>query len=174
MSLEPKFLVLDEPTSSLDVSVQAKLIALLERLQDELGLTYLFITHNLRLVRSIASKVGVMYLEKLVEASPTAELFQNPGHSFTQALLSEIAALTEAEEKPKPSKTELEGEIPSPTDAPSGCVFRTRCRFAMEVCKTTLPVQTEVNEGHVVACHLYPRKSKSVPASSVATSAAIA
>lgn len=159
LSLEPRFLVLDEPTSSLDVSVQAKIIVLLERLQKELGLTYLFITHNLRLVRSIADRVGVMYLGKLMELAPTTELFENPCHPYTQALLSEIPTLTEAEEKLKPSRIKLEGEIPSPTNAPSGCVFRTRCRFAMDVCKTTSPKEAQVKEGHIVACHLYPKKS---------------
>ena len=158
LSLDPKFVVLDEPTSSLDVSVQAKIIVLLKRLQKELGLTYLFITHNLRLVRSFASKVGVMYLGKVVEISPTADLFENPCHPYTQALLSEIPTLTDAEEKLKPSRIKLEGEIPSPTDAPSGCVFRTRCRFVTDMCKTELPMQTEVSEGHVVACHTCSRQ----------------
>jgi oligopeptide transport system ATP-binding protein len=158
LSLDPKFVVLDEPTSSLDVSVQAKIIVLLRRLQEELGLTYLFITHNLRLVRSFASKVGVMYLGKLVEVSPTAELFKNPCHPYTQALLSEIPTLTDAEEKLKPSRTKLEGEIPSPTDAPSGCVFRTRCRFVTDMCKTELPKQIEVSQGHIVACRTCSRQ----------------
>ncbi len=140
LAVNPEFLVLDEPTSSLDVSVQAQILNLLRDLQKEFGLTYLFISHNLAVVRQMCSRTGVMYLGRLVEVGPTESLFESPRHPYTEALLSSVPL-------PDPSKRRLlaplEGDVPSPITIPSGCRFRTRCAYATERCAAEAPPAVE-------------------------------
>jgi len=155
MASGPKLVILDEPTSALDVSVQAKTITLLLRLQRELGLSYLFITHDLSLMRNVATRVAIMYLGKICEVAETADFFRNPLHPYTQMLLSSIPVVSEAEEELKPRKVHSTGEIPSPVNVPAGCSFHTRCPFAMDICRRVDPVTTEGAPGHQVRCHLY-------------------
>ncbi|GAB4568196.1 MAG: dipeptide ABC transporter ATP-binding protein [Anaerolineae bacterium] len=155
LALNPNFIVLDEPTSALDVSVQAKIIALLKRLQADLGLTYLFITHDLRVVRNLATRVAVMYLGKVVEQASVEALFANPQHPYTRALLSTIPALDEEELRVLPEKSPLRGEIPSAAHVPPGCPFHPRCPARFEPCDRELPEERETESGHLVRCHLY-------------------
>jgi len=155
LASDPKLIILDEPTSALDVSVQAKTITLLLRLQAELRLSYLFITHDLSLMRNVATRVAIMYLGKVCEIADTAEFFRNPLHPYTRMLLSSIPVVSEAEEKLLPGKVVSTGEIPSPVDVPTGCSFRTRCPFAMDICKRVDPVMVEGAPGHNVRCHLF-------------------
>lgn len=155
LALRPKFLILDEPTSALDVSVQAKILELLARLQQEYRLTYFFITHDLSVVRNVADRVGVMYLGKIVESAPTRKLFAQPLHPYTQALLSAIPVMLEEELALLPEKITLEGEVPSPVHAPSGCAFHPRCPACMEICRQEDPPERTVEAGHQVKCHLY-------------------
>ena len=155
LASEPKLVILDEPTSALDVSVQAKTITLLLRLQAELHLSYLFITHDLSLMRNVATRVAIMYLGKVCEIAETAEFFRNPLHPYTQMLLSSIPVISDAEEKLLPRKVVSTGEIPSPVDVPTGCSFHTRCPFAMEICRRVDPVMVEGAPGHQVRCHLF-------------------
>ena len=151
--LNPRFIVCDEPIAALDVSVQAQIVNLLTDLQKEMGLTYLFISHDLRMIRYIADEVAVMYLGKIVEKAPTEELFQNPLHPYTQALLSSIPLPDPIEEK-KRTRLVLSGEVPSPLHPPKGCAFCTRCPKVMDVCREKTPPLQEVKPGHFVACHL--------------------
>jgi oligopeptide transport system ATP-binding protein len=157
LAVEPEFIICDEPISALDVSIQAQIVNMLEDLQQQLGLTYLFIAHNLSMVKHISSRVGVMYLGKLVELAESNELYSNPLHPYTQALLSAIPI-----PDPKVSKERtriiLEGDVPSPLNPPSGCRFRTRCKYAFDRCKEEEPVLKDVGSGHYVACHLMDRK----------------
>ncbi|WP_077328735.1 ABC transporter ATP-binding protein [Virgibacillus siamensis] len=153
LAVEPNFIVADEPISALDVSIQAQVINLMEDLKRTEGLTYLFIAHDLGMVKHISDRIGVMYLGKMMELSESNAMFSNPLHPYTQALLSAIP-------KPDPRKTGrerivLEGDPPSPTNPPSGCRFRTRCPFAMGICATQEPKWMEVERGHWTACHLY-------------------
>jgi peptide/nickel transport system ATP-binding protein len=157
LATEPRFVILDEPTSALDVSIQGKIINLLIRLQQQFNLSYLFITHDLSLMRNVASRVAIMYLGKICEIAETVEFFRNPLHPYTQMLLSSIPVVTEAEEQFKPQKIISIGEIPSPVNIPPGCSFNTRCPLNMAVCTSVDPVMTEVARGHTVRCHLYPR-----------------
>lgn len=152
--LNPKFIVLDEPTSSLDVSVQAKIIHFIKELQKKFKLTYLFISHNLSLVKNISNYVGVMYLGKLIEMGPTNELYRKPLHPYTQALLSAIPVVSDEEEKMKPRKTPIKGEIPNPANPPPGCRFQTRCPFKKEICEKVTPEMIEVRKTYFVSCHL--------------------
>lgn len=152
---EPKFIILDEPTSSLDVSIQAKIINMLLKLHRERNLTYLFITHDLSLIRNISTKIAIMYLGKICEMAPTEEFFKNPLHPYTQMLLSSIPVISEEEEKLKPKKIRSEGEIPSPVNIPKGCSFNTRCNQKMDICCIEDPVMCEVSPNHYVKCHLY-------------------
>ena len=155
IALNPDFIVCDEPVSALDVSIQAQVINLLKDLQDELGLTYLFISHDLSVVEHISDTVGVMYLGGLVETGETDDIFKNPLHPYTKALFSAIPM-------PDPDlKTEriiLEGSIPSPANPPSGCKFHTRCSECMEICKSQVPEEKDMGNGHMVRCHLYADK----------------
>jgi peptide/nickel transport system ATP-binding protein len=150
LALNPKFIVADEAVSALDVSVQSQIINLLSDLQDQLGLTYLFIAHGLNVVRHISDRIGVMYLGKLVEVGETEELFSHPAHPYTAALLS-------AAPMPNPHRKRerivLTGEVPSPANPPSGCRFHTRCRFVQPICKEQEPAMREVGTGHWSACH---------------------
>ena len=154
LAVNPEFILCDEPISALDVSVQAQIVNLLVRLQKERGLTSIFIAHDLSMVRHISDRVGVMYLGKMVELADSEELYSNPMHPYTQALLSAIPL-------PKPGKMasskriQLEGEPPSPVNPPKGCRFCTRCRHASEQCRTEEPKLKEVARGHFTACHLY-------------------
>jgi oligopeptide transport system ATP-binding protein len=151
--LNPRFLVCDEPIAALDVSVQAQIVNLLKDLQKEMGLTYLFISHDLRMIRYIADEVAVMYLGKIVEKAPTEVLFQNPLHPYTKALLSAIPVPDPVEEK-KRTRLVLTGEVPSPLNPPKGCAFCTRCPKVMDICKEKSPALQELESGHFVACHL--------------------
>ncbi len=155
LATDPSFIVLDEPTSALDVSVQAKIITKLQELQRELNLTYMFITHDLSLMRNMASRVAIMYLGKICEIAPTAEFFSNPRHPYTQMLLSSIPVITDEEESLKPKKIVSTGEIPSPVNVPTGCSFHLRCPFKMDICSETDPVITSPAENHQVRCHLF-------------------
>ncbi|WP_049996236.1 ABC transporter ATP-binding protein [Halococcus sediminicola] len=155
ISIEPELLLLDEPTSALDVSVQAKIIGLLEDLQDELGLTYLFITHDLSLVRNFADETAVMYLGQIQEKGETTEVFHHPRHPYSRSLLSAIPVTSEEEEAYKPRHEPLEGEIPSPRNIPSGCRFHTRCPYAQSSCTEVDPAFTRVESGPRIRCHIY-------------------
>jgi peptide/nickel transport system ATP-binding protein len=154
LASEPSLVVLDEPTSALDVSVQATIISRLVALQRELGLTYLFITHDLSLVRNVATRVAVMYLGKVSELADAVELFENPLHPYTRMLLSSIPVLTEKEERLRPEKVVSYGEIPSPVDIPPGCSFHSRCRERSKTCLELDPEMASVGPGHFVRCHL--------------------
>lgn len=153
IATNPSFVVLDEPTSALDVSIQAKIIKVLMRLQRELDLSYLFITHDLSLMRNVASRVAIMYLGKIFELAPTRMFFQNPLHPYTEMLLSSVPVLTDEEETLKPKEVISSGEIPSAISPPPGCRFHTRCPFAMDVCKVKEPTFVMVEPGHHAACH---------------------
>jgi len=150
--LEPEFIVADEPVSALDVSIQAQIINLLERIQTEFGLTFLFISHDLGVIRHISNRVLVMYLGQIVEMAEADELFTRPLHPYTQALLSAVPSA-----KPGVTKERilLSGDVPSPLHPPAGCRFHTRCPKAMRQCKTAEPTWQEVGSGHYTACHLY-------------------
>ena len=158
ISIKPEFIVLDEPTSALDVSVQAQILNLLKELQRKYGITYLFITHNLAVIRAVSDRVIVMYLGKIVEEARTDELFTSPIHPYTQALLASIPV---PDPDRKRNRLVLSGDVPSPSNPPSGCRFHTRCRFAQEICSQKEPVLEEIREGHMVACHF----SKDIAAS---------
>jgi len=171
LATNPSLIILDEPTSALDVSVQGKVINLLIRLQREFNLTYLFITHDLSLMRNVASRVAIMYLGKICEVAEAAEFFQNPQHPYTQMLLSSIPVVSEEEEAAKPEKIISSGEIPSPVNIPPGCSFHTRCPYGMDICKQIDPVMVETGTGHVVRCHLFEQPQEVLqPATSAAPS----
>ena len=150
--LEPEIIVCDEPVSALDVSVQAKVINLLEQLQHEHGLSYIFISHDLSVVRHIADTVLVMYLGHEMEFAPKSKLFTHPLHPYTQALLDVIPRIQHERIQ---DKKILQGDVPSPADPPRGCVFHTRCPRAMNVCSQRVPARLEPEPGHLCACHLY-------------------
>lgn len=156
LATNPSLVVLDEPTSALDVSVQAKIINLLLELQKKLSLTYLFITHDLSLMRNVATRVAIMYLGKICEVAPTAEFFRNPLHPYTKMLLSSIPVVSEEEKALKPAKIVSRGEIPSPVNVPPGCSFHLRCPLKLEICSKFDPEMAEISPEHFVRCHLYP------------------
>lgn len=150
LAIDPKFIVCDEPISALDVSIQAQIINLLIQLQNELKLTYLFIAHDLSMVRHISDRVGVMYLGRLVEIGEANELYNNPRHPYTKVLMSAIPL---PDPDKKLSDVKIKGEIPSPLNPPSGCTFRTRCPIAQEICAKEAPKLVELKEGYACACH---------------------
>ena len=159
LATNPSFIVLDEPTSALDVSVQAKIINKLMDLQKELHLTYMFITHDLSLMRNMASRVAIMYLGKICEIAPTTEFFSRPLHPYTQMLLSSIPVVSTQEEELKPKKIVSTGEIPSPVNIPPGCSFHQRCPARLAVCSEIDPNMVTPEENHQVRCHLFPGAS---------------
>lgn len=154
LAVEPKFIVCDEPISALDVSIQAQVVNLLKELQRELGLTYLFIAHDLSMVKYISDRILVMYLGNMVELSRSEDLYHEPLHPYTQALLSAVP-IPDPKWRNQRERIVLEGDVPSPIHPPSGCVFRTRCPKVMDVCASKVPVWQEVRPGHFTACHLY-------------------
>ena len=155
LATSPSFVILDEPTSALDVSIQAKIINLLLRLQREFRLSYLFITHDLSLMRNVASRVAIMYLGRICEIADAAEFFRNPYHPYTQMLLSSIPVVSDEEEQLKPKKITSRGEIPSPVNVPSGCSFHPRCSQGKDTCSGDDPVMVEFEPGHLVRCHMF-------------------
>jgi oligopeptide transport system ATP-binding protein len=155
LALNPKFVVCDEPISALDVSIQAQIVNLLQDLQEQLGLTYLFIAHDLSMVRHISDKVAVMYLGKFMELADRAEIYTNPLHPYTQSLISAVPVPNPRLERQRKRIT-LKGEVPSPANPPQGCVFNTRCPLAEEVCFHAEPEYRQVRPKHYVACHLVP------------------
>ena len=150
LALNPAFVVCDEAVSALDVSIQSQILNLLSELKEKQNLTYLFITHDLSVVKYISDRIGVMYLGNMVELAPTEELFANTLHPYTEALLSAIPVV---DEEDKRERILLEGDIPSPVNPPSGCKFHTRCRYCQQKCKEEVPQWTNVGNGHYVACH---------------------
>ncbi|MBL8600173.1 MAG: ATP-binding cassette domain-containing protein [Devosia sp.] len=150
IALNPDLVICDEPISALDVSIQAQVVNMLEDLQAELGLTYLFITHDLSMVRHISNRIGVMYLGKIVEIAPNDALYKAPAHPYTQALLASIPV---ADPEVRRDSAPMRGEVPTPIDIPSGCRFRTRCPFATDLCASVEPPLRELDGGHFAACH---------------------
>jgi peptide/nickel transport system ATP-binding protein len=151
LALNPEFIVCDEPVSALDVSIQAQILNLLESLQSKLGLTYLFVAHDLSVVKHICDRVAVMYLGKIVELAASDELYTHPAHPYSEALMSAIPV---ANPHVVMNPMLLEGEIPDPSNPPSGCTFHPRCPYAQDVCRNEAPVLRECNSGHYVSCHL--------------------
>lgn len=154
ISTEPDFILCDEPISALDVSIQAQVVNMLEDLQREMGLTYLFVAHDLSMVRHISDRIGVMYMGNLVEIAESSELYKNPLHPYTKALLSAIP-VADPRKARESSRQIIEGDIPSPIDIPRRCRFHTRCPYANPKCKEISPQMKDVGNGHLVACHLY-------------------
>lgn len=149
---KPKLVIADEPVSALDVSIQAQILNLMKELQEQFQLTYLFISHDLSVVRHVSDKVGVMYLGRLVEFAAKADLFAQPLHPYTQALLS---AIPNMDRQNKKERIILQGDIPSPANPPSGCAFHTRCRECRDICRQELPIWKTVSPGRQIACHLF-------------------
>ena len=159
LAVDPEFIVCDEPISALDVSIQAQVVNLLIKLQKELGLTYLFIAHDLSMVKHISDRVGVMYMGHIVELASSDELYGNPEHPYTKALLSAIPIPNPEQERSK-KVLPLEGEVGSPINCGPGCRFASRCKFATEKCKSETPQLKEIKAGHFVACHLFDNSVK--------------
>jgi oligopeptide transport system ATP-binding protein len=154
LAIEPQFIIADEPISALDVSVQAQVVNLFKKLQRDRGLTYLFIAHDLAMVKHISDRIGVMYLGKMMEVTTSEKLYAKPLHPYTVSLLSAIPIPDPDIERTR-ERIILQGEVPSPLNPPSGCPFRTRCPKAMKECADSMPAMKEVEPGHFVACHLY-------------------
>ncbi len=152
LAVNPQLIVCDEPISALDVSIQAQIVNLLRKLQEEMKLSYLFITHDLSMVRQISERIAVMYLGNLVEVSPSQELYEKNYHPYTKALLSAIPIADPKVEKER-KRIFLSGDVPSPINLPPGCSFCKRCPYAAEICKESMPVMRELSKGHFVACH---------------------
>ncbi len=153
LAVEPEFIVCDEPISALDVSIQAQVVNMLEDLQNDLGLTYLFIAHDLSMVKHISNRIGVMYLGNLVEIAESNEVYAHPVHPYTSALLSAIP-IPDPDEAAQRQRIVLEGDVPSPINPPPGCRFKGRCRFVKPICKEVIPELKDIGGGHMVACHL--------------------
>ena len=151
---EPEFVICDEPISALDVSIQAQVVNMLQDLQEKMGFTYLFIAHDLAMVKYISKRMGVMYLGQLVELAPSNKLYKGPLHPYTQGLLRSVP-IPDPRKSANKSEFYLEGEIPSPLNPPSGCRFRTRCKYTKKICSEISPVLKQVDSEHYVACHLY-------------------
>jgi peptide/nickel transport system ATP-binding protein len=165
IAAEPKLIVLDEPTSALDVSVQAKIIDLLNDLGRSLGLTYLFISHDVSLMRNFVTRVGILYLGRLVEVGPVRKLFDTPAHPYTRSLIAAVPVVSDEEAALKPNEPVVEGEIPSPANQPAGCAFHTRCPHAFAPCETQFPDAVRLDAEHFARCHLLaPNASKQVRA----------
>ncbi|MED1792785.1 MULTISPECIES: ABC transporter ATP-binding protein [Brevibacillus] len=158
IAVSPKLIVADEPVSALDVSIQAQILNLMKELQEDMGLTYLFISHDLGVIRHISDRIAVMYLGRIVEIADKKSLFENPLHPYTQALISAVPV-------PNPEKKKerivLGGDVPSPANPPVGCAFHPRCRHATEICTTLRPTETVMGPDHIVACHLYAHDERS-------------
>lgn len=152
LSTDPEFVVCDEPVSALDVSIQAQVINMFARLQEQMHLTYLFIAHDLLVVRHVSDRIAVMYLGKLVELAPAKEIYENPLHPYTKCLISSVP-LPDPKLARQNRRVLLTGDLPSPLDVPSGCPFRTRCMYAREVCAELVPQMREFSPGHFAACH---------------------
>lgn len=152
LAVNPEFIICDEPISALDVSIQAQVVNMLEDIQEEFGITYLFIAHDLSMVRHISDRIGVMYLGQMVETAKSDELYENPLHPYTKALLSAIPNPYKDKHK---QRIMLEGEVPSPIDPPAGCRFVSRCRYAKPICKEEEPQIKDMGNEHFCACHLY-------------------
>lgn len=161
LAAEPEFIVCDEPISALDVSIQAQVINILEELQERFGFTYLFISHDLSMVRHISHQVGVMYLGNLIEYAPVDELFDHMLHPYTRSLISAVPVADPIQAR-ESSRIVLQGDVPSPIDPPPGCPFKARCAFAREICGQEKPELMDVGGGHKVACHLYHTNIKSL------------
>lgn len=159
LAVEPDFIIADEPISALDVSIQAQVVNLMKRLQREKGLTYLFIAHDLSMVKYISDRVGVMYLGQLVELTDSEELYEHSLHPYTEALLSAVP-IPDPDKEKRRERIILKGDVPSPLNPPSGCRFRTRCPKAMDICAKVVPTWQEVRPQHWVACHLYEEGAK--------------
>ncbi|MCL4515401.1 MAG: dipeptide ABC transporter ATP-binding protein [Firmicutes bacterium] len=153
LAVQPSFIIADEPISALDVSIQAQVVNMLEELQEKMGLTYLFIAHDLSMVKHISNRVAVMYLGKIVEVARSSELYKNPLHPYTKALLSAIP-IPDPDVEAERKRIILEGDVPSPIDPPAGCRFRSRCKVSVERCKEAEPEFLDAGGGHMVACHL--------------------
>ena len=153
LAMRPEFIVCDEPISALDVSIQAQVINMLEELQEQMGITYLFVSHDLSMVRHISHRVGVMYLGQMVELATVEELYSNMQHPYTQALMSAVP-LADPDLAAQSQRIVLQGDVPQPIDPPSGCPFRTRCRYAEKRCAETRPQLRDIGNGHLLACHV--------------------
>lgn len=156
LATNPQLLMCDEAVSALDVSVRAQILNLLERLQDELRLTYMFISHDLSVIEHICDRVAIMYLGKFVEVGSKSDIFNNPQHPYTKALLSAVPTI---DDDAKKERILLQGDIPSPVNPPSGCRFHTRCRYASEICEATIPQAVDLGNGHLVSCHLCAKQN---------------
>ena len=154
LALNPQLIVADEPVSALDVSIQAQVVNLLDDLQDEFGLTYVFIAHDLGVIRHVSDRIAVMYLGLVVEIAPADPLYAQPIHPYTEALISAIPAIDADDETgPRRARIVLEGEVPSPIDPPAGCRFHPRCRYATEICRSVPPPLADYGDGRFAACH---------------------
>ena len=153
LAMHPEFIVCDEPISARDVSIQAQVINMLEELQEQMGITYLFVSHDLSMVRHISHRVGVMYLGQMVELATVEELYSNMQHPYTQALMSAVP-LADPDLAAQSQRIVLQGDVPQPIDPPSGCPFRTRCRYAEKRCAETRPQLRDIGNGHLLACHV--------------------
>ncbi|MGG1662173.1 ABC transporter ATP-binding protein [Brevibacillus sp. NRS-1366] len=152
IAVKPKLIVADEPVSALDVSIQAQILNLLKELQEDMGLTYLFISHDLGVIRHISDRIAVMYLGRIVEIADKKSLFEQPLHPYTQALISAVPIPNPDRKK---ERIVLGGDVPSPANPPVGCAFHPRCRHAIDICRTVRPIELTMDKDHIVACHLY-------------------